>query len=249
MWSWKLYSFTFPEASPRFRGTRWPPSVTSTPRRSSTASTRNTTRRRGGLSTLCPSSTWSAFESNWFKREKKRERERDDDDNYVAIHSTVLFAVVVRNISLINVMFRGIFMFLSNWALGSLGWTLSFPWFDLMDRCSMHSAFEWLLQLVQIPSCRRGLLSWNSFTNRDCIDGWLMIVYTFSLHFRCARPPVVIFVKLDMTNGDLERLIDERGWVEGEDYVHFSWISWARLEWEENREFRCSTSGSGWPLD
>ncbi|VDL68288.1 unnamed protein product [Nippostrongylus brasiliensis] len=37
-----------------------------------------------------------------------------------------------------------------------------------------------------------------------------------------ARPPLVICVKLDMTGGDLERLVAESGWIEGRDYIHFS---------------------------
>ncbi|EYC12850.1 hypothetical protein Y032_0045g1122 [Ancylostoma ceylanicum] len=39
---------------------------------------------------------------------------------------------------------------------------------------------------------------------------------------RAARPPLVICVKLDMTGGDLERLVAESEWTEGRDYIHFS---------------------------
>ncbi|XGW24459.1 hypothetical protein V3C99_006128 [Haemonchus contortus] len=42
------------------------------------------------------------------------------------------------------------------------------------------------------------------------------------VHVRDARPPVVICVKLDMTGGDLERLVAESGWIEGRDFIHFS---------------------------
>uniref|UniRef100_A0A0N5A1M8 Glyco_trans_2-like domain-containing protein n=1 Tax=Parastrongyloides trichosuri TaxID=131310 RepID=A0A0N5A1M8_PARTI len=36
------------------------------------------------------------------------------------------------------------------------------------------------------------------------------------------EPPVVICVKLDMTNGHLEKYIDIKNWVEGRDFFHFS---------------------------
>ncbi|CAJ0595438.1 unnamed protein product [Cylicocyclus nassatus] len=42
------------------------------------------------------------------------------------------------------------------------------------------------------------------------------------VHVKSARPPVVICVKLDMTGGDLERLVAESQWEEGRDYVYFS---------------------------
>ncbi|KJH52388.1 hypothetical protein DICVIV_01365 [Dictyocaulus viviparus] len=42
------------------------------------------------------------------------------------------------------------------------------------------------------------------------------------IHVRIARPPLVICVKLDMTGGDLERIISESKWKEGRDFVHFS---------------------------
>ncbi|KAK6726251.1 hypothetical protein RB195_004523 [Necator americanus] len=42
------------------------------------------------------------------------------------------------------------------------------------------------------------------------------------IHVKVARPPLVICVKLDMTGGDLERLVAESQWTEGRDYIHFS---------------------------
>uniref|UniRef100_A0A1I7ZW16 Glyco_trans_2-like domain-containing protein n=1 Tax=Steinernema glaseri TaxID=37863 RepID=A0A1I7ZW16_9BILA len=37
-----------------------------------------------------------------------------------------------------------------------------------------------------------------------------------------AQPPVVICVKLDLTNGEFERLLRQKHWIEGRDYFHFS---------------------------
>ncbi|CAI4225816.1 unnamed protein product [Auanema sp. JU1783] len=36
------------------------------------------------------------------------------------------------------------------------------------------------------------------------------------------QPPVIICVKLDMTGGDLEKLIASKNWIEGEDYIFFT---------------------------
>lgn len=41
-------------------------------------------------------------------------------------------------------------------------------------------------------------------------------------HVKSARPPVIVCVKLDLTQGDLEALIDEKKWVEGKDFHYFS---------------------------
>ncbi|VDO18784.1 unnamed protein product [Heligmosomoides polygyrus] len=41
------------------------------------------------------------------------------------------------------------------------------------------------------------------------------------VHVKDAHPPLVICVKLDLTGGDLERLVAESGWIEGRDYIHF----------------------------
>ncbi|VDM58118.1 unnamed protein product [Angiostrongylus costaricensis] len=42
------------------------------------------------------------------------------------------------------------------------------------------------------------------------------------IHVKAAHPPVVICVKLDMTEGHLERFVSESGWEEGRDFVYFS---------------------------
>ncbi|KAK0426272.1 hypothetical protein QR680_009615 [Steinernema hermaphroditum] len=37
-----------------------------------------------------------------------------------------------------------------------------------------------------------------------------------------AQPPVIICVKLDLTNGEFERILARKQWIEGVDYFHFS---------------------------
>ena len=42
------------------------------------------------------------------------------------------------------------------------------------------------------------------------------------VHFREAQPPFVICIKLDLTDGEFEKNLDELRIVEGTDYYHFS---------------------------
>ena len=42
------------------------------------------------------------------------------------------------------------------------------------------------------------------------------------VHFRDAKPPFVICVKLDLTNGEFEKNLNSLNLIEGKDYFHFN---------------------------